>query len=183
MWMRPIPSDECVRACEWVSLRLDEQLSDFESVLLDAHLARCSDCRAFADGAAAMTAALRTAPLAEPSVGFQVPRRNAGRLLGLRAVSVAAAAAVVGLSGLVGLELSNGRAPSAAVRFDRNVIGLKDRQLQELDTAGRRAARVVAPGLAAAEQMTMRSVVGIGSAGRATVRIPPQAATGHHEGR
>jgi hypothetical protein len=179
MWMRPIPSDECVRACGWISLRLDEQLSDFESVLLDAHLARCSDCRAFAGGVTAMTAALREAPLEEPSVGFQVPRRNAGRLLGLRAVSAAAVAAAVGLSGLVGLELSTGRAPTTAVRFDRNVIGLKDRQLQELDMAGRRAARAVAPGLAAAEQLTVGSIVGIGSSGRATVKIPPQAATGH----
>jgi hypothetical protein len=178
MWMRPIPSDECVRACEWVSLRLDEQLSDFESVLLDAHLARCSDCRAFAGGVTAMTTALREAPLEEPSVGFQVPRRNAGRLLGLRAVSAAAVVAVVGLSGLVGLELSTGRAPSTAARFDRNVIGLKDRQLQKLDGA-ERVAKAVAPGLAAAEQLTVGSIVGIGSSGRATVKIPPQAATGH----
>jgi predicted anti-sigma-YlaC factor YlaD len=181
--MRSIPSDECTRACEWVSLRLDDQLSDFESVLLEAHLARCSDCGAFARSVTEMTTALRTAPLEQASVDVRVLHRSAGRFLGLRAVSAAAVAAVVGLSGLVSLELSNGRAPSPAVHFDRNVIGLKDRQLQELDSAGRRTPPAIAPGLAAAEQVNVGNVVGIGPAGDATGKIPLQTATAQTEGR
>jgi hypothetical protein len=182
--MRSISSDECVRACEWVSLRLDDQLSDFESVLLEAHLTRCSDCGAFARSATEMTTALRAAPLEHASLEFQVLHRTAGRFLGLRAVSAAAvAAAVVGLSGLVSLELSNGRAPSTAVHFDRTVLGLKERQLNALDSGGRRTPRVVAAGLAAAEQVTVGRIVGIGSASFATGKIPPEKPLQTTEGR
>ncbi len=178
--MRPIPADECVRACEWLSLRLDAQLSDFELLLLDTHLAQCGECRAFAGGVTAFTEALRAAPLEESSLEFEFPRRRAVRMLGLRAVSAAAIAAVFGLSGLVSLELSDRKAPSAAVRFDPAVIGLKERQLQELDNAGRRGARAIAPGLAAAEKVTFGKVVAPGprsSGRRATGTISPQTVT------
>jgi predicted anti-sigma-YlaC factor YlaD len=52
----------CERAHFWTSLRLDGELSELEGALLDAHLARCAGCRAVADGFAASTTALRSAP-------------------------------------------------------------------------------------------------------------------------
>jgi hypothetical protein len=148
-----IPADECARACEWVSLRLDEQLSDFEEVLLEAHLARCAECRAFAASAAGVTQVLRSTPLEQSAFTFEAPHRTRGRTVALRAVSAAAAVAVVGLSGLVSLQLSASRArPGAAV--ERKVIGLKEKQMDELAGLAQRANRQVRPSLAAAEQVT-----------------------------
>lgn len=148
--------DECARAGQWISLRLDAQLSNFESALLEAHLASCPGCRAFAQTATGLTQMLRAAPLEECSFSFQVPHRRGVRVYGLRVVSAAAVAAVIGLSGLASLNLSASHSPSASVRVDREVIGLKERQLSELDATGvRKAARTVVQGVAAAEQMTV----------------------------
>lgn len=127
----PFPSDECARAREWVSLRLDDQLSDFEEVLLEAHLARCAECRSVAVSVVGLTTALRSAPLDEPAFTFQPPRRTRGRTA-LRAVSAAAAVAVVGLSGIVSLQLSTSRPRPSVIHADRKVIGLKERQMNEL---------------------------------------------------
>jgi predicted anti-sigma-YlaC factor YlaD len=149
-----IPADECARAREWASLRLDGQLSDFEEVLLEAHLARCPDCRAFAATTAALTGTLRAAPLEQPSFTFEAPRRSRARTVGLRAVSAAAAVAVVGLSGLVSLQLSAGRSRPGSTA-ERKVIGLKERQMDELGGLAQRAHRQIRPSLAAAEQVTV----------------------------
>src|SRR4029079_2574217 len=102
------PPDECSRAREWVSLRLDGQLSELEEMLLDAHLGRCAECRTVSTAVSGLTTALRAAPLEEPAFVFQPARRNRGRIA-LRAVSAAAVVAVVGLSGLVSLQLSSSR--------------------------------------------------------------------------
>lgn len=152
-----MPSHECARAREWASLRLDSQLSDFESMLLEAHLARCPECRAFAASVTGLTGTLRGAPLEEASFAIQLPRRSGARIYGLRAVSAAAVVAAVGLSGLISLNLSASRAPSASAHVDRQVIGLKDRQLEELDTGGRTTVTAVRPNLAAAERLTVGS--------------------------
>ena len=178
MWTRPIPSEECARACEWISLRLDSQLSDFESVLLEAHLASCSNCRSFAESVTGLTSALRATPLEEASFAFQLPRRRGVRVYGLRAVSAAAIAAAIGLSGLVGLQLSADRVPRSAARLDREVMALKEGQLEKLDNAGRSVARTIRPGLAAAEQVTIGSITlrqgpALHRPGRTEVRFPP----------
>ena len=149
-----LPSDECARAREWASLRLDAQLSDFEEVLLEAHLARCADCRAFSATTSSLTGALRSAPLEQPTFAFETPRTTRGRTVALRAVSAAAAIAVVGISGLVSLQLSASRArPGASA--ERRVIGLKERQMNELAGLAQRAHREVRPSLA--EQVTVGS--------------------------
>ena len=149
-----VPADECARVREWASLRLDGQLSDFEEVLLEAHLARCPDCRGFAATTTALTATLRATPLEHPTFTFEAPRRTRSRTVALRAVSATAAVAVVGLSGLVTLQLSASRArPGSAA--DRKVIGLKERQMDELGGVAQRVNREVRPSLAAAEQVTV----------------------------
>jgi len=148
----PIPSDECARACEWASLRLDDQLSEFEEVLLEAHLARCVDCRSFEASISDVTGTLRAARLERPTFAFEAPRRTGGRRIALRAVSAAAAVAVVGVSGLVSLQLStSGARPAAAA--ERKVIGLKERQMNELTGSTSRPQTGVRQSLASAEQV------------------------------
>ena len=46
MSVLPRPSLPCERAREWASLRLDGELSQFESAMLESHLARCAACQA-----------------------------------------------------------------------------------------------------------------------------------------
>src|SRR3989442_3273115 len=53
----------CERAREWASLRLDSELSELESALLEAHLQRCASCGAFAVEIEGAALQLRTAPL------------------------------------------------------------------------------------------------------------------------
>lgn len=156
MRSRRVLSEECVRACEWASLRLDGQLSEIESVLLEAHLSRCPECLAFTQGMVSATEALRATPLEEPSFHFEAPRRRSARAVGLRAASAVAAIAVVGLTGLVSFQLSTSHAPSVAAAFDqRLIIGLKEEQMDELDPAGQIPVRKVSRGLAAAERVTV----------------------------
>ena len=149
----PIPSDECARASEWASLRLDDQLSDFEEVLLEAHLARCAECRAFAATISGLTYSLRAAELRQPTFAFDPPRSARGRTFALRAVSAAAVVAVVGVSGLVSLQLSTSRARPGAPTVERKVIGLKERQMNELTGGTTRPRTQVRQSLASAEQM------------------------------
>jgi predicted anti-sigma-YlaC factor YlaD len=161
MRSRMVPSDECKRACEWISLRQDSQLSDFEEVLLAAHLRHCLDCRGFAEGVARVTELIRATPLEEPTFAFELPRRGGAWAHGLRTVSAVAAVGIIGLSGLVGLQLSGSRVPGAVPRADRALIGLKEVQMDELDgitqleSTAQRTSRTVRPNLAAAEQATV----------------------------
>jgi hypothetical protein len=85
----------CARARFWVSLRVDGELSELEGALLDAHLARCADCAAFAAGATASTAWLRDADLERPApIRIAVPRQPRRAAAGLVA---AAALMAIGL--------------------------------------------------------------------------------------
>jgi predicted anti-sigma-YlaC factor YlaD len=56
----------CEQARAWASLRADDELSELESALLDAHLLRCLSCSSFAAAAEEVAAALRTARLERP---------------------------------------------------------------------------------------------------------------------
>jgi predicted anti-sigma-YlaC factor YlaD len=96
----------CERTRGWLSLRLDGELSEFERALMDAHLSCCAECRAFEADTAALTFALRSAPLerlAEPVALPQTRRRPA------RAIQVAAAAAAVLVAASVGSLLGSVR--------------------------------------------------------------------------
>ena len=96
--MRP-KSQLCERARAWVSLRIDGELSELESALLDAHLRRCEACCRFAQGAQQVAVAVRSAPLERPGPLVLFPRH--ARRTGLRALQVAAAVAVVVSAGAV----------------------------------------------------------------------------------
>jgi len=90
----------CDRARAWISLRLDGELSEFEGLMLGAHVERCAACRAFAADAAGFTAALRAAPL--ESLERRVTAIARRRPLGRRAVQLGAAAALVAASAGLG---------------------------------------------------------------------------------
>jgi hypothetical protein len=83
----------CERSREWASLRLDGELSELESALLDAHLRRCAACSAFAIDLEGATLQLRTAPLERLEQPITLPLRRSSRTV--RAVQLGAAAALV----------------------------------------------------------------------------------------
>lgn len=88
-----VPSTACDRARTWASLRLDGELSEFERVLLDAHLERCDECRRSVALYAAATEAIRTTPMRRPAhrpeTTFRRPRStSAFRLLATAIVAV-----------------------------------------------------------------------------------------------
>jgi predicted anti-sigma-YlaC factor YlaD len=104
----------CERACRWASLRVDGELSELESALLDDHLGRCRSCRTFARGVEDVAAALAVARLERPApLALVLPRRHGPRPV-LRSAAVATlvlASAVAALvSGVAGL----GQTASAA---------------------------------------------------------------------
>ena len=160
MRKRAILPAECAQACQQLSLRADRELSDFETVLLEAHLAVCTDCRAFEKGVTGVTSLLRAVSLEQPIVPFQLPRgrsrANALFTSSLRAGSAAAAVAIVALTGLATLHSALHRSPggtqSANMGETRLVLDLHERQLQQLDGLGRTRKLVVPHGLAAAER-------------------------------
>jgi len=79
----------CARARFWASLRIDGELSELEGALLEAHLARCADCRAVADGFGGAAALLRSTAQEPLSAPVPVSARRSPRRL-LATVSVAA---------------------------------------------------------------------------------------------
>lgn len=104
----------CERARFWASLQLDGELSELESALLDAHLARCAGCRAVADSFDASTTALRAAPLERVApVAVNLPR-SPRRLLATISVAAVLVVAVVA-GGLVRGQVSHGPSVPGAV--------------------------------------------------------------------
>src|SRR5215212_7719919 len=104
----------CDRAREYASLRLDGELSDFESTLLDSHIERCPSCRAFAEDLVGVTERLRTAPLERPLIVLTLPQR---RFAALRTMQASAAAAAVGIGALFGMLHSSASAPGRVARL------------------------------------------------------------------
>lgn len=91
--MRPTPSLSCDRTRALISCGLDGRLHDLERRFLEAHLRRCSDCKAFSEETEWFTSAMRTAEPLRPSVPVALPSRR--RRVPQRTVASAAAAAVV----------------------------------------------------------------------------------------
>ena len=109
-----VTSQLCERARRWASLRADDELSELEGALLDAHLGRCLPCRGFAEGAEEVAAALRSARLELPApLALALPHRRPA----LRALQVTAAAALVVGAGvaaaLVGVDRHTGASNAA----------------------------------------------------------------------
>jgi Putative zinc-finger len=106
-------SHRCERARAWASLRLDDELSQLESALLDAHLRDCAGCRAFAAQIEASTAAVRAAGLVALPHPVLVPVRRRPAHRGLAGAVVAAAMIAATAAGAVfGAHELSGGSPS-----------------------------------------------------------------------
>ena len=110
--MRFVPRNSflCDRGREWISLRLDGELSELAQKMLDSHLVRCGDCRAFEEQVSGVALQLRSAQLEQLERPIEI-RRGRRRLpvsvwsMGAAAASIAVAA--VGVVGFVSLPSSN----------------------------------------------------------------------------
>jgi predicted anti-sigma-YlaC factor YlaD len=106
----------CERSREWISLRLDGELSELAEKMLESHLARCVGCRAFESSAAAATAFVRTAPLELPEQPVALPRgRRLAFVRPVGAVAATAAAVALGLAAFVNLP-SSGTLAAPSIR-------------------------------------------------------------------
>jgi predicted anti-sigma-YlaC factor YlaD len=86
----------CERARQWISLRADGELSDFEGFMLAAHQRRCAECRAFGESVDVMSAALREATQEPFLQRIEVPPRR--RLSAVSSLQIGSAAAVATLA-------------------------------------------------------------------------------------
>lgn len=134
MWVRPpFRSHQCDRARELASLRLDGELCELEQALLQTHLGRCDECRAFAQSIDGFTTVLRAAPLERPSRQINLPRRPRPALRSFQFAAAAAAVAVVAGVGsmltLLGSPASKARTPEVSGSF-RNDDLTEVRQLR-----------------------------------------------------
>jgi hypothetical protein len=100
-------NNACRLAREQISLHLDGELSEFEQVALDGHLACCASCRSYGVTVADVTAQLRLAPVAQPEFPVVLPHRARIRVP-LRAAQVAAAAVVVTVFGFTAAGVTPG---------------------------------------------------------------------------
>ena len=99
----------CERVRAQISLRLDGELSELESRMLDAHVARCEECAAYEADVVSLTASLREAPL-EPLERPIVLRRPSRRVSFAHmqvGVAAALAIAVLGVVAQVGSSQSD----------------------------------------------------------------------------
>jgi hypothetical protein len=105
--MGPLRPKSCDRARSLISLRLDQGLSELESRMLEAHVARCEDCRAFELGARRLTATIRAQPLVPLGEPIAVRRQRAFPRFARLAAASGAAAAVVVAGTLLGLSTAS----------------------------------------------------------------------------
>jgi Putative zinc-finger len=105
--MTEIRPKSCDRARLWVSLALDDELSEFERRLLDAHIERCADCLEYDCGVRAMTFALRSEPFVAGERQIALPRRRPA--LGVTRIAASAAAAALVAVGVTGFFAVSGQ--------------------------------------------------------------------------
>jgi hypothetical protein len=90
-----VPSLKCERARVTAALAPDAELTELERRLLEAHLARCPECSAFAAGVEAATAAVRTAELVPLAYPIHVSAWRRRAYVPLRNVAATAAVALM----------------------------------------------------------------------------------------
>ncbi len=109
MRLVPLNSFLCERGREWISLRLDGELSELAQKMLDSHLARCADCSAFEQQVSEIALQLRTAPVAQLERPIEIAhrrRRMPARVWSMGAAAASVAAAAVGVVGFLSLPSS-----------------------------------------------------------------------------
>jgi predicted anti-sigma-YlaC factor YlaD len=124
----------CERARAWVSLRLDDEISELEEALLEAHLHRCAACREFEASVRGAVVALRAQPLEEIDHPVIVSgRRRLPVRRGAVASVAAVAAAVVGVSTVLSTQAS--KSPSTHVPTQLPAaVATDDQDLKQLRT-------------------------------------------------
>ena len=86
---------KCERARVTAALAPDAELAELERGLLDAHLARCPECSAFAAGVEAATAAVRSAELVPLAYPIHVSALRRRAFVHVRNVAATAAVALM----------------------------------------------------------------------------------------
>ena len=116
MALRPQPHT-CDRAREWVSLRLDDEISELEDALLEAHLHRCGACREYEATVRGAVLALRARPLERMNEPIVVAGRRRPMLRPAAVARVAAVvAAVVGVTTVLSTQAAKGPAHTVPAR-------------------------------------------------------------------
>ena len=133
--MSPSKAQLCERARNWASLRVDGELSELEGALLDSHLGGCPSCRAFADEADGIAAALRVFPPdrldAPVTIAFR-PRPRRTRLLHT-AVAVALVLVAAALGSVLGVANTSRSTSAPPVKHVAMVAATEDAdQLRKL---------------------------------------------------
>jgi ferric-dicitrate binding protein FerR (iron transport regulator) len=123
----------CDRAGEWVSLRLDGELSDLEEELLERHLGVCDHCRAFAADVRWATDVLRLTPQERPERRLTLPAPPR-RLVTRRRLTAVAAAAALAVGALVGalVERPSSQAPADGPT-EVSLLSKEAKQLRDLE--------------------------------------------------
>lgn len=153
--MSPILPETCHRTRQHVSLRLDSKLSEVEEALVAPHLRRCAACRAFAEDLEALTETLRAAPLEEPSVRFQLPRRPARiRMVHMATAATTAITAAIAV-GVVGFHSTETRIGALDIQTAHERMSMKEHLLETLDSTSAKRAQQIRFGLKAAEHATL----------------------------
>jgi anti-sigma factor RsiW len=107
--MRFVPGHSvlCERSREWISLRLDGELSELAEKMLESHLARCAACRTFESDVDVTSRLVRTAPLERPEHLIALPRgRRRAYVRPFGAAAATAAALALGLAAFLNLPSS-----------------------------------------------------------------------------
>jgi predicted anti-sigma-YlaC factor YlaD len=126
MALRPQP-DACDRARGWVSLRLDEEISELEEALLESHLRCCAACRDFEATVRGAVLALRARPLERMEQPIAIAgRRRANFRPGAVARVAAVMAAVVGVTTVLTTQAAKG--PNSSVPAQNPVASVTDDQ-------------------------------------------------------
>jgi anti-sigma factor RsiW len=92
----------CIRAREWTSMRLDDELSPMEEELLERHLEACDGCSAFEKDVGWATDVVRLTASERSTRRVTVRAEPRSRSVGMRRTALAAAAALA-LGALVGI--------------------------------------------------------------------------------
>jgi predicted anti-sigma-YlaC factor YlaD len=135
--MGQIPLQTCDRVHELVSASVDGELSELERVRLQAHLAVCGSCHAYAAGATEAARLLRETPLEDLTIPIVLPGRRLAVARKLQLTAAAAAlVATVGLSAVIGTLSSSSRphsrtsAQAAKLRFPEQELRMLERASQ-----------------------------------------------------
>jgi anti-sigma factor RsiW len=104
----------CDRARQWASLRVDGELSELESLMLERHVAGCDSCREWQQRVERTTELLRASPLEPPRRRVELEGRDEARFPLRHRLVLAAVVAAAALGSLLGaaLDRPEGSSPS-----------------------------------------------------------------------